>query len=111
MMLSGGDLTRPEVALVVMIHAVGDCIELMSFPEFFHQREQLIFAEVATRAIIADVLRTVHFLGANDFQRNGLLSRESNCVGQLHARKTWRIRDDSQHVRSESLVRCPRQKS
>src|SRR5437867_1155856 len=56
----------------------------------------------AARGVIAHILRIIEFVSANDFQRNCLLMRESNCILKLKTGQAGRIRDHSQHVSAEA---------
>src|SRR5947208_17200438 len=109
-MLHGCGLTRTKIALVIKVHAVRSCLEIVSCRKSLHHRKQLILAVKTPRGVIADVLRAGEFRSGNDLKRNSLLARENHGIVQLEAGKAWRICNDRQHVVAERLMRSPGEK-
>ena len=108
-MLPGGLLPRAEVALIVPVHAVGNRVESARGAQLFHDIEKFVFALKATLPVIACILRAVEFGGGDHFDRNPLLVREGDGVGQVSPSQAGRVGDYRQHVTSKSAVRGPGQ--
>ena len=72
--------------------------------------EKFVLAMKATRRIVANVLRPIKFLGTNDLEGDVLLAGKLDRIIKLIARQARRIGNDGQHLVTNGLKRCPRQK-
>jgi len=108
--IRGRRLSRPEIALIVQVHAIGDAVEPAGAAKLFHHVKKLVLAVKTPRPVIADIFRPVHFRGVDDFQRNRALPGEREGVSQLSAGQAWRIGDHRKHVVAQSLMRSPGEK-
>ena len=63
----------------------------------------------AARGIVARVFRAIEFGGGNDFQRDVMFLRKSNCVREMSARQAGGISNDGKHVVAKKLVGRPSQ--
>jgi hypothetical protein len=102
-------LARPEVSLVVNVHAIGDRIEAALGAQLLHDAEQFIFALKTTLAIIPHVVRAVQLGRLDDLDRESLLVGEGNRIREMRACEAGGIRNYGQHVFSQGTMRRPSQ--
>ena len=97
-MLRGGLLAGAEVALIILVHAVGDGIESAGGAEIFHDGEEFIFTVEAALAVVAGIFGAVEFGRCDDFDRDFVLVGKSDGVGEMSAGQAGGIGDHRQHL-------------
>ncbi len=107
MMLRGGLLAGAEVALIILVHAVGDGVESAGGAEIFHDGEELVFAMEAALAVIAGIFGAVEFCGRDDFEGNPMFVGEGDGVGEMGAGQAGGVGDYCEHIGAEFAVRGP----
>jgi hypothetical protein len=105
--LRGGLLAGTKVALVILIHTVGDCIETARGADLLHDCEEFVLAVEAALAVVAGIFWAVEFGSRDDFEGDSVFIGEGDGVGEMGAGQARRIRNYSQHVFAEFAVRDP----